>query len=199
VNPRRLYRSAEDRWIAGVAAGVADYFDVDPILVRIVWLVSLPLTGFFSLLAYIIMIVVVPLGPQEWSQPSPWQPGGAPVGYGAPSTPPAAPAGGAAGPVPDPASGAPQGAPAPGPTPGWDWRWQARQDRWQRRAERWEHRAERHGSGGLVFGALLIVVGGVLAWHTIDPGLDLNLAWAIAIIVFGVFLVISSVERHGGA
>jgi phage shock protein PspC (stress-responsive transcriptional regulator) len=199
VNPRRLYRSADDRWIGGVAAGVADYFDIDPILVRIIWLVSIPLTGFMSLVAYVIMLVVVPLGPAEWSAPSPWQPGGAPVGYGTPGTPPVAPDGTAAAPAPDPAAAAPQGAPVPGPTPGWDWRWQARQDRWQRRAERWERRAERHGSGGIVFGALLIVVGGVLAWHTIDPGLDLNLAWAIAIIAFGVFLVISSVERHSGA
>jgi len=199
MNPRRLYRSADDRWIGGVAAGVADYFDIDPILVRIIWLVSIPLTGLMSLVAYFIMMVVVPLGPQEWSQPSPWQPGGAPVGYGAAGTPPVAPEGGAAAPAPDPATGAPQGAPAPWQTPGWDWRWQARQDRWQRRADRWERRAERRGSGGIVFGALLIVVGGVLAWHTIDPGLDLNLAWAIAIITFGVFLVISSIERHSGA
>ena len=91
MNPRRLYRSVDDRWIAGVAAGVADYFDVDPILVRIIWLISVPLTGFVSAVAYFIMMIVVPLGPQEWSQPSPWQPGGAPVGYGAAGTPPAAP------------------------------------------------------------------------------------------------------------
>ncbi|MGD0018136.1 MAG: PspC domain-containing protein [Candidatus Limnocylindrales bacterium] len=205
MNPRRLYRSTDDRWIAGVAAGVADYFDVDPILIRIIWLVSIPLTGFVSLVAYVIMMVVVPLGPGEWSQPSPWQPGGAPVGYGA-YTPPAAsatepgatttgagPETGAAAPADSAAAGAPQGAPVPGPTPGWDWRWQARQDRWQQRAARWEQRRERHGSGGIVFGALLIVVGGLIAWHEIDPRLDLNLAWPIAIIAFGVFLVISSV------
>ena len=198
MNPRRLYRSVDDRWIAGVAAGVADYFDVDPILVRIIWLISVQLTGFVSAVAYFIMMIVVPLGPQEWSQPSPWQPGGAPVGYGAAGTPPAAP-GAPDAPPAGAAPGAPQGAPMPGPVPGWDWRWQALQDRWQRRAERWERRAEHRGSGGVVFGALLIVVGAVLAWHTIDPGLDLNLAWAVAIVAFGVFLVISSIERRGGA
>jgi hypothetical protein len=83
----------------------------------------------------------------------------------------------------------------PGQAPGWDWRWQTRQDRWQRRAERWERRAERRGSGGIVFGALLIVVGGLLAWHTIDPRFDLNLAWPIAIVALGAFLVISSIGR----
>ena len=71
MNPRRLYRSADDRWIGGVAAGVADYFDIDPILVRIIWLVSIPLTGFMSLVAYFIMMVVVPLGPAEWSRRRP--------------------------------------------------------------------------------------------------------------------------------
>jgi phage shock protein PspC (stress-responsive transcriptional regulator) len=203
VNPRRLYRSADDRWIAGVAAGVAEYFDVDPILVRVIWIISIPLTGFFSLLAYIIMIVVVPLGPGEWSQPSPWQPGGAPVGFGA-ATPPAGfaadPGATTSGAAPDAgtaAPGAPQGAAGPAPTTGWDWRWQSRQDRWQRRAERWEPRAEHHGSGGIVFGALLIVVGGLIAWHQIDPRLDLNLAWPIAIVAFGVFLVVTSLGRKG--
>ena len=224
MNPRRLYRSVNDRWIAGVAAGVAEYFDVDPILVRVIWLISIPLTGFISLLAYVIMIVAVPLGPEEWSRPSPWQPGGAPIGYGpgyaaptapaadpgattagAPGAPGAATDAGTPGAAPDAGApgapgapgawGAPQGAAMPGQTPGWDWRWQTRQDRWQRRAERWERRAERRGSGGIVFGALLIVVGGLLAWHTIDPRLDLNLAWPIAIVALGAFLVISSIGR----
>ena len=162
MNPRRLYRSVNDRWIAGVAAGVAEYFDVDPILVRVIWLISIPLTGFISLLAYVIMIVAVPLGPEEWSQPSPWQPGGAPIGYGpgyaaptapaadpgattagAPGAPGAATDAGTPGAAPEAGApgapgawGAPQGAAMPGQTPGWDWRWQTRQDRWQRRAER---------------------------------------------------------------
>ena len=220
MNPRRLYRSADDRWIGGVAAGVADYFDGDPILVRVIWLISIPFTGFLSLVAYIIMIVVVPLGPGEWTQPSPWQPGGAPLGYGAAYAPPSstyAPAA-AADPnataagtasatpqddgAPDPSTGAPQGAampgPVPGPTQGWDWRWQSRQDRWQRRAERWERRAERRGSGGIIFGVLLIVFGGLVAWHEIFPSVDLSLAWPIALVAFGVFLVISSVGRHRG-
>ena len=94
--------------------------------------------------------------------------------------------------------GYPQG-PAPvGPTQGWDWRWQARQDRWQRRADRWQRRGERRGSGGLVFGVLLIVIGGLVAYHELFPQVDLNLAWPIAIIAFGAFLVLSSIDfrRH---
>jgi phage shock protein C len=215
VNPRRVFRSADDRWIAGVAAGVAEYFDVDPILVRIVWIISCVPLVFLPVLAYVIMVVVVPLAPQEWPEPSPWQPGGAPLGYNATFTQPAAPAADATTPSPAPeagaaapeaatgavtgAPGAPQGAvPPPGSVPGGDWRWQTRADRWQRKAERRERRGERHGSGGVVFGALLIVIGGLIAWHEIDPQLDLSLAWPVAIIAFGIFLVVSSVGWRRG-
>ena len=224
MNPRRVYRSADDRWIAGVAAGVAEYFDVDPVLVRIVWIISCVPLVFLPVLAYVIMVVVVPLAPQEWPEPSPWQPGGAPLGYNATFTQPAAPVADAdattAGPASEAGSaapeaatgtangapGAPQGAvPPPGSVPGGDWRWQRRADRWQRRADRWqpraerrERRAERRGSGGVVFGALLIVIGGLIAWHEIDPRLDLSVAWPAAIIAFGIFLVISSVGWHRG-
>ena len=215
MNPRRVYRSADDRWIAGVAAGVAEYFDVDPVLVRIVWIISCVPLVFLPVLAYVIMVVVVPLAPQEWPEPSPWQPGGAPLGYNATFTQPAAPAADATTPSPAPeagaaapeaatgavtgAPGAPQGAvPPPGSVPGGDWRWQTRADRWQRKAERRERRGERHGSGGVVFGALLIVIGGLIAWHEIDPQLDLSLAWPVAIIAFGIFLVVSSVGWRRG-
>ena len=206
MNPRRLYRSSDDRWIGGVAGGVAEYFDVDPVLVRVIWLVSVPLTGGLSFLAYLIMLIVVPLGPEEWPQPSPWQPGGAPVGYGAAHVPPAASADAATGtetppPGAEGTAGAPGTAPAAnqfGPTQGPDWRWQRRADRWQRRADRWEQRAGRRGSGGLVFGVLLIVVGSLIAWHEIDPRLDLGLVGPIAVIIFGAFLVVSSVGLRRG-
>ena len=224
MNPRRVYRSADDRWIAGVAAGVAEYFDVDPILVRVIWIVSCVPLVFLPLIAYVIMVVVVPLAPQDWPEPSPWQPGGGPLGYSSTFTQPAAPAadagatsagpeaaadaapGAAAGAPGAPAPGAPQGAvPPPGPVPGGDWRWQGRQDRWQRRAERWQRRAqrraqrrERHGSGGIVLGALLIVIGGLIAWHEYDPQLDLSLAWPVAVIAFGIFMVVSSVGWRRG-
>jgi phage shock protein C len=199
VNPRRLYRSTTDRWIGGVAAGVAEYFDLDPVLVRVLWIVS-AFFGGFTILVYIVMLIVVPEAPDEWPQQSPWQPGGAPVGYNA-YVPPAAPTG-ASGTAPADAQpgapGEPGSAAAPAanqapPAQGWDRGWAGRQDRWQRRADRWQRRAERRGSGGLVFGVILIVVGGLLAWHQVDPRLDLGLAWPIAVIIFGAFLVATSI------
>ena len=63
MNPRRLYRSADDRILAGVCGGVAAYFDVDPVIVRIIWFLSVFFTGSLTFWAYLIMIVVVPIEP----------------------------------------------------------------------------------------------------------------------------------------
>ena len=51
----RLYRSRDDRMIAGVAGGVAEQLDADPSLIRIVWAVLIVLTGGLALLVYIVM------------------------------------------------------------------------------------------------------------------------------------------------
>ena len=49
---RRLYRCREDRVLAGVAAGVAEFFDLDPTLVRVLWFLSI-FAGGFSILLYL--------------------------------------------------------------------------------------------------------------------------------------------------
>jgi len=214
VNPRRLYRTADDRILAGVAGGVAAYFDVDPVIVRIIWFLSIFFTGTLTFWAYLIMIIVVPLEPSEWPPQSPWAPGGGPGGYVAGYTPPATAgspdagasastegAGGAAGPATEPGAvpGTPSpAAPVPGGPWGGDWRSQWRQERWQARAERWQQRADRHergyGGPGLVFGLFLILVGGMLAWHQFDPNFDLSVTWPVVIIAFGGILVLSSLR-----
>lgn len=56
---KRLYRSETDRQIAGVCAGIADYFDVDPTLIRILFLV-LFFAGGPGFLLYIILWIAVP-------------------------------------------------------------------------------------------------------------------------------------------
>jgi phage shock protein PspC (stress-responsive transcriptional regulator) len=50
-----------DRKIAGVCAGVADYFDMDPTIVRVVWLLATLIPG-PNILAYIILWIAVPEG-----------------------------------------------------------------------------------------------------------------------------------------
>lgn len=57
---RRLYRS-DDRLLGGVCAGLADYFDLDPSLVRIAYaLISILSAAFPGLLVYIILWIVIP-------------------------------------------------------------------------------------------------------------------------------------------
>ena len=62
MNRRSLYRCRHDRRIAGVAAGVAEFFDLDPTLVRLVWFLSIFFGG-FGLLLYIVMAIIVPNEP----------------------------------------------------------------------------------------------------------------------------------------
>jgi phage shock protein C len=58
---KRLYRSSSDRMIAGVCGGLAQYFNVDPVIIRIIAVILLLPGGFPGLLPYIILWIVVPL------------------------------------------------------------------------------------------------------------------------------------------
>jgi phage shock protein C len=59
---RRLYRCRENRVIAGVASGVAEFFGLDPTLVRVLWFLSIFFGG-VSLVLYIGLAIIVPLEP----------------------------------------------------------------------------------------------------------------------------------------
>ena len=59
--PRKLTRNTRDKMLAGVCAGLSDYFGIDVTLVRVGYvLLSLFTTGFPGLLVYIILIFVMP-------------------------------------------------------------------------------------------------------------------------------------------
>ena len=57
-----------------------------------------------------------------------------------------------------------------------------------------EARRER-GGPGLIFGLLLILVGGLLAWHQVDPSFDINITWPVVVVAVGLVLVVSSIRR----
>lgn len=59
MEAKRLYRSEDNRVLAGVCAGLADYFQVDPVLVRLIF-VALGFINGLGLLIYFIMWLVVP-------------------------------------------------------------------------------------------------------------------------------------------
>lgn len=59
---KRIYRSEKDRMVCGVCGGLADYFSIDPTLVRLAWVVIsiFPFCGFGGLIAYIIAAIIIP-------------------------------------------------------------------------------------------------------------------------------------------
>jgi phage shock protein C len=61
---KRLYRSRKNQVIGGVAAGVAEYFDIDPTIVRIAWAL-LGMAWGSGILIYLICWLVIPLNPAQ--------------------------------------------------------------------------------------------------------------------------------------
>jgi phage shock protein C len=62
---RQLYRDTEDRKIGGVCSGLAHYFDLDPLLVRVAFVAALLLSG-VSLVAYLLLWWLVDPAPQGY-------------------------------------------------------------------------------------------------------------------------------------
>lgn len=59
-NPHRLYRNRTKGVLCGVCAGMADYFNADVVLVRILWALSFFIAGPFTFLAYFVSCIAIP-------------------------------------------------------------------------------------------------------------------------------------------
>jgi phage shock protein C len=58
---KKLYLSSDNKMLSGVCGGIAEYFDADPTLVRLGWVIASIMTGLFpGLLGYIIAAVIMP-------------------------------------------------------------------------------------------------------------------------------------------
>ena len=66
--PKKLYRSGKGRVIAGVCKGLADYFNVDVTLIRVLWLIAALFNG-FGVLAYLIFLIFMPKNPEHEKLP----------------------------------------------------------------------------------------------------------------------------------
>lgn len=61
---KKLYKSRSNKTLAGVCGGLADYFDIDVTIVRLIWVAFFFLTaGFPTILAYIIAALIIPEEP----------------------------------------------------------------------------------------------------------------------------------------
>ena len=175
----RLYRSRDDRMLAGVAGGVAEMLDADPSIIRITWALLAVLTGGLALLVYVVMAIVVPERPEGMPIGSPWAPGNGAAGQDA-ATPDAGPVPEGGWRAPD-GSTVPMGATAPAPSAG-------------RRRRDPADRAR----GGVVVGLLFILIGGVFLIRQLVPAFDLGLWWPTVAIGVGILLVIVALlpPRH---
>ena len=60
---KRLYKSNNNKMIDGVCGGIAEYFDVDPTVIRLAWVLFCTLCG-SGIFAYIIAAIIIPRAPQ---------------------------------------------------------------------------------------------------------------------------------------
>ena len=61
---KRLYKSRNNKMICGVCAGIADYFNIDPSIVRVLWTIHTLAAG-TGLLAYVACAIILPEGDTE--------------------------------------------------------------------------------------------------------------------------------------
>jgi phage shock protein C len=62
MEEKRVYRSRTDRVLGGVCSGLAKYFGLDPVLLRVLWAIAF-FVGGAGLLAYIIAWIIIPEEP----------------------------------------------------------------------------------------------------------------------------------------
>ena len=188
----RLYRSVDDRVVAGVAGGLAERMGLDPSLVRIIWALLIIASSGVFLVIYIIMAIVVP-EEEDLGGFSPMPPpAGVAYGFGAPA--PTDPAG-------QPVAGA---APSPGPSgwasaPGPTTSQLRSQVRAQRRAAREARRAQHGpGRGGVVVGVVLILLGAWFLLREYVPEIDFDRVWPFLLLAIGVGMLVFSFGGRGG-
>ena len=163
MEPNRLYRSRTDRKIAGVAGGLAEYFMIDPLFIRLAFIV-LVFAGFGGVMVYIILWIVAPENPlqlqyvtakpdQDFNRPA-----NEPFSYSYEAQP--------AEDISSQAEVPPSAASAP-PAP----------------------QTKEKQKGNLVFGVILISVGTfILIWEII-PQINIGYLWPVILIVAGVALL----------
>lgn len=181
----RLYRSLDDRVLAGVAGGMAEAYDLDPAIVRLVWALLIVFTGGAFLVIYIVMALVVPVRPFGWS-PAAAGSAGMYSASMAPGTPMSTDAntdtstGATADPTAPPTMSGPIGTPMPGPA-GW--------------APPYRHR-RRDSSAPLVIGALLVLFGAYLLIRQFLPVIEIDRFWPLIVVLLGIVLMVTALGRR---
>jgi phage shock protein C len=147
----RLRRSRTERMFLGVCGGIAEWLDLDPVLVRVAF-VLFTFAGGFGVLLYIVLAFVVPEERDDETFDA--------------ATPPLSAEEIAA-------------------------RHAARE---ARRAARAERRASSDRRGGMIFGAVLIVLGGWFLLRQYVPSIPLDDLWPLLLVILGGVLILGSLR-----
>jgi len=194
---RPLYRSRNDRMIAGVCGGLAERYGWDPTLVRLAAVAGALVSGGGIFIAYIVAAIVIPEAPEPgFAAPDQW--------YSAPWNPPAnepsAPAESA--PAAPPSAAAPPAAPpaeevAPGPSPAPTPPTPTPQQPQSSAAHQWASARpsayppripRRSRNGGLVVGAFLVLLGLLLLFGRIFS-ITLAMLWPLILVAIGLVII----------
>ena len=62
---KKLYRSRDERWLAGVCGGIGEYFDTDATVIRVLFVLATFILG-GGLWIYLILWLIMPLNPEEF-------------------------------------------------------------------------------------------------------------------------------------
>lgn len=61
---KRLYRSKKDKVLGGICGGLGEYFEIDPVLIRILWVILTVLSVGAGIIAYLICWIIIPQKPE---------------------------------------------------------------------------------------------------------------------------------------
>ncbi len=62
---KRLYRSGRDKVLGGVCGGIAEYLNVDPVLIRLLWVVGTIISMGVGIVLYVIAWIIIPRNPND--------------------------------------------------------------------------------------------------------------------------------------
>ena len=65
---KKLYRSRSQKMVAGICGGLAEYFEIDVSVVRILWVIGTLLSAGIGVIAYLVMFFIFPESPEEYNR-----------------------------------------------------------------------------------------------------------------------------------
>lgn len=68
MNNKKLYRSETDKKLCGVCGGLAEYFNIDPTIIRLIWAIGTLCSIGFGLLLYLAAALIIPVPPKYINQ-----------------------------------------------------------------------------------------------------------------------------------